>query len=97
MKDGRDRMYNDLLGLMREMGVSWHAPTIYGTLFLKKLCDCLWYVDGHHDTIPEKAPKIPELFACFTGYNRPESHKHRKRVRGNLSMTQLCTHSLTLQ
>ena len=31
VKDGRDRMYNDLLGLMREMGVSWKAATVYGT------------------------------------------------------------------
>ena len=97
VKDGRDRMYNDLLGLMREMGISWKAPTVYGTQFLKKLRDCLWYIDGHHDTISEKAPKLPELFTRFTGYNRPEVHKHRKRERGNLSQTQLRTHSLTLQ
>ena len=42
----KDGMYNDLLGLMREMAVSWNAPTVYGTL--KKLRDCLWYVDGPH-------------------------------------------------
>ena len=97
VKDGRDRMYNDLLCLMREMGISWNAPTVYGTPFLKKLRDCLWYVDGRHDRIAEKALKFPELFARFTGYNCPEAHKHRKRGRGNLSMTQLRTHSLTLQ
>ena len=97
VKDSRDRLYNDLLGLMREMGVSWNAPLVYGVPFMKKLRDCLWYVDGHHDTISEKAPKLPQLFARFMGYNCPEAHKHRKRARGNLSMAQLRTHSLLLQ
>ena len=30
VKDGRDRLYNDLLGLMRDMGVSWNTPLAYG-------------------------------------------------------------------
>ena len=97
VKDGRDRLYNDLLRLMTEMGISWNAPMVYGVPFFKKLRDCLWYIDGHHDTISEKAPKLPKIFACFTGYNCPEAYKHRKRSRGNLSMVQLRTHSLALQ
>ena len=97
VKDGRDRLYNDLLGLMRDMGVSWNTPLAYGVPFLKRLRDSLWYIDGHHDTITEKAPKMPEVFARFTGYNRPEAHKHRKRARGNLSRSELRTHALALQ
>ena len=31
------------------------------------------------------------------GYNRPEAHKHRKRVRENLSRTELYTHVLALR
>lgn len=96
VKDGRDRMYNDLLGLMREMGISWKAPTVYGTQFLKKLRDCVWYIDGHHDTISENAPKLPELFTRFTGYNRPEVHKHCKRERGNLGFTPCQQHALNV-
>ena len=83
-----------MICLVKEMGISWNAPLAYGVLFLNKLRDCLWYIDGHHDAIAEKAPKLPQLFACFTGYNCPE---HRKRVRGNLSMAQLRTHSGALQ
>ena len=30
VKDSRVRLYNDLIGLMKEMGVSWNAPSIYG-------------------------------------------------------------------
>ena len=67
VKDGRSQLYNDLLSLMKEMGISWNAPLAYGVLFLNKLCDCLRYIDGHHDAIAEKAPKLPQLFACFTG------------------------------
>ena len=40
VKDSRDRLYNDLLGLMKEMGISWNAPLVRGVLFLKKLRDC---------------------------------------------------------
>ena len=58
----------------------------------------MWYLDGHHDTITEKAPKIPELFAKrFVGYNCPELHKHRKRAKGNLSHSELSRHALSLQ
>ena len=39
VKDGRDRMYNDLLGLMREMGVKWSDPRVFGATFLKNLRD----------------------------------------------------------
>ena len=91
-------MYNDLLDLMREIGIKWDDPTVYGAPFLRALRDALWYVDGHHDTIAEKAPKIPEVFAKkFVGYNCPESHKHRKRVKGNLCRSELGRHTLVLQ
>ena len=93
VRDGRDRMYNNLIDLMREMGIKWSDPMVYGVPFLQALRDALWYVYGHHDTIAEKAPKIPELFAKrFVGYNCPESHKHRKRAKGNLSRSELSRH-----
>ena len=82
---------------MKEMGISWNAPSIYGVPFMKKLHDCLWYIDGHRDTISEKAPKLPQRFTQFSGYNCPKAHKHQKRTKGNLSMAQLRTHSLALQ
>ena len=43
VKDRRERLYNDLLDLVREMGISCNAPLVYGAPFLK-LCECLWYI-----------------------------------------------------
>ena len=74
VKDGRDRMYNDLLGLMREMGVKWSDPRVFGATFLKNLRDVLWYIDDHHDTIAAQVPAVPKVFAKFNGYNCPGSH-----------------------
>ena len=87
----------DLLGLMKDIHVSWNDPLAFGVPFLKRLRDTLSYIDGHHDTIAEKAPKMSVLFAKFTGYNCPESHKHRKRSKENLSRSELCILTLALQ
>ena len=64
---------------------------------MKKLCEILWYIDSHHDTLAEHAPKVPNLFSRFNGYNCPEKHEHRKRALQNLRSSELRSHSLTLQ
>ena len=97
VKDNRDRLYNDGIRLMQEMGVRWTDPQRYGVPFLENLSNALWYIDGHHSTIGEKAPKVPEIFSRFTGYNCPEKHKHRKRTMDNLSRSEILAHSLALQ
>ena len=97
VKDGRDRMYNDLIILLRNMGITWNDPISNGMPLLKCLQKALWYIDGHHDTIAEKAPKIPQEFSCFNGYNCPTAHKHRKRALGNLSRSELRENVLALQ
>ena len=97
VKDGRDRLYNDLLILFREMGIKWNDPGVNGVPLLKCLQKVLWYIDGHHDTIAEKAPKVPAEFARFNGYNCPTTHKHRKRLLSNLSRSELRENALALQ
>ena len=74
------------------MNVKWSDPNSYGVPFLKKLCDVLWYIDGHHDTINEKAT-IPDVFSRFQGYNCPEKYKHRKRTKRSLSSSELSAHA----
>jgi hypothetical protein len=92
VKDGRDRLFNDLICLMREMNVKWVDPVTYGVPFLKKVRDLLWYIDGHHDTIGERCVKIPNVFSNFNHYNCPEKYKHRKRTKGNLCSSVLSAH-----
>ena len=38
VKMSKDRLYNDLVHLMKELGVKWINPNAYGALFLKKNC-----------------------------------------------------------
>ena len=55
VRDRKDRLFNDLIILLREMNVRWSDPGAHGTPFLKILCEVLWYIVGHHDTIGEKS------------------------------------------
>ena len=56
-----------------------------GRNFTKTAVDCLWYIDGHHDTLQKQSScPIPQLFH-FVGYNTPELSKHRKRQVSNMS------------
>lgn len=53
VKTNKDRLYNDLIQLMKELGVKWNDPNAYAVPFPKKLCVILWYIHGHHETIAE--------------------------------------------
>ena len=97
VKSNKDKLFNDLIQLMKELGVQWIDPNAYATPFLKKLCEILWYIDGHHRILAEHAPNFPGLFSRFNGFNCPEKHKHRKRALQNLKFSELRSHSLTLQ
>jgi len=97
IKNGKDRLYNDVISLMKEMGIKWTDPLRYGVPYLEVICDALWYIDGHQDTISDRAPRIPEIFSRFVGYNCPEKSKHRKRTKDNLSCSEISAHSLALQ
>ena len=52
---------------------------------MKALVDTLWYVDGHHHVLKNRSHEVPKTLQHFTGYNVPESSKHRKRKVQNLS------------
>ena len=96
VKTNKDRLYNNLISLMKELGIKWNDPKAYGEPFLKRLCDVLWYIDGHHHTIAEHSPNIPSLLSNFTGYNCPQLHKHRKRTLTNLKSSDLHSYAAML-
>ena len=94
VKTNEDRLYNDRIRLMKEIGVKWNDPDFYAA---KKALWVLWYVDGHHETIAERAPKVPSLFSRYVGYNFPEKHKHHKRALENLWASEVRAHAMMLQ
>ena len=93
VRSKKDKLYNDFIGLLKEENVIFPASegNSSGRNFIKTAVDCLWYVDGHHDTLQKQSCPIPQLFQCFVGYNTPELSKHRKRQGTNMSSAMLST------
>ena len=89
----KDKLYNDFIGFLKEENVTFPANSVNscGKNFTKVMVDCLWYVDGHHETLRKQSCPIPQLFQQFVGYNIPEVSKHRKRQVSNMSSTVLST------
>ena len=55
-------------GQKRTSKIQWIDPATHGAAFVQKLCNVLWYVDGHRGTLSERGLAIPEALQCFTGY-----------------------------
>jgi len=93
----KDKLFNDIIDLLDKFGLKWTDPTVHGASFVQKLCNVLWYLDGHHATLAERGSKIPSTFQKFVGYNVPEASKHRKRSVENLNASELRAGAITLQ
>ena len=83
----KDELYNDFLEMLKEENLLFPGAEINtsGKNFVKTMVECLWYVDGHHETLKKQSASIPERFTRFNGYNLPQLSKHRKRQSSNLS------------
>jgi len=92
-------MYNDILSFIQKSSLKWHSSEVSnGTAArcLSSLRDALWYIDGMHNTLNERSCKVPTVFNQFTGYNKPENHRHRKRTCHSMSREELLSHSRAL-
>ena len=89
----KDKLYNDFLQMLKDKQLLFLASEVQssGKNFVKTIVDCLWYLDGHHETSKKQSCPIPELFLRFSGYNTPELSKHRKRQCTNMSSAILKT------
>ncbi len=97
-RNKKDRLYNDILALFVQNDWKWtDGGSTHGKNFIQNMCDALWYLDGHHDTLKDRSCPIPEPFSRFVGYNVPEKSRHRKRKYCNLNYSTLVTHVSMLQ
>ena len=80
-------LFNAVIDLLEEQKLSYSSAKAEssGQNLVKMLTDCLWYIDGHHDSLKKQSCPVPPIFGPFTGYNVPERSKHRKRTTTNLS------------
>ena len=97
-KNRKDVMRNDVIGHLSELGLKWSGndASSAGEALVRSLTNCLWYIDGQHEVLSRRSDDIPECFQWYSGYNRPELSKHRKRTLEKMSSVSLRTYSDTL-
>ena len=82
----KDKLYNDVLRMLESRNLKFPSTIVNSTgkNFVKTIVDCLWYIDGHHDSLKKQSCHVPSDFSQFVGYNCPELSKHRKRQAGSV-------------
>ena len=91
-------MKNDILDMLKKYKVGWtavNAPSL-GTQFINTVAECLWLLDGNHHTLESRGYAIPKIFQVFSDYNKPETHKHKRRHAESLSVSLLTEQSVSL-
>ena len=92
------KMKNDILDMLKKYKVGWtavNAPSL-GTQFINTVAECLWLLDGNHHTLESRGYAIPKIFQVFSDYNKPETHKHKRRHAESLSVSLLTEQSVSL-
>ena len=86
-RTNKERLRNDVIKFLMEKQCQWRAAEVSssGSGFVQALTDCLWTIDGHHDVFYKQGFTLPTFVGKFVAYNCPETSKHRKRQRGNMS------------
>ena len=94
----KDESFNAIIAYLRETGMKWKGEGgRHGEPFVRALRDALWYVDGHFHTLWEAGYPVPLNLAKFSGYNRPELSKHRKRQVSNMDVQSLKGYASSLR
>jgi len=84
-RNNKDKLYNAIINFLGKNDFTWMSKgNLHGEPFVRALSSALWYIDGHHHTLKEAGCPVPEMFSGFSGFNRPEISKHRKRSVMNM-------------
>ena len=91
---------NELLKFLEINEVGWtnDGVDVYGKQFFDVVGDCMWYLDGCHDTLKERclgAPPPPEI-AHISGFNQPEKHGHKRKTAESLGEKESEENSLAI-
>ena len=87
VKNRKDELFNDLVDFLQANKLVGKEESSLN--FVSVLCNCLWTIDSHQDTMTARFCPVPSTFESFCGYNLPEKSKHAKRKLNNL-----CSQSL---
>ncbi len=86
VRNKKDQLYNDIISLFVSHNGLLEQDEVepLGKELVKTLRDVLWYIDGHHYILAERAIPVPGLFQSFSSYNVPHLSKHRRRRTVNI-------------
>ena len=82
-RNKKDKLHNEII---HYLDLNWSFNEVYlsGAIFLKSLCEVLWYINGHHSNICSHGYQILACFTNFQGSNAPELSNYRKRSTSNM-------------
>ena len=86
IRGNKDRLMNSIIDWMEKNNLFFQKPSVdtVGNEVSSALTNVFWYIDGHGPTLSARGHGIPEIFKSFSGFNKPEIHRHRKRETSNL-------------
>lgn len=94
-----DRLYNDLLALLRSNNLGWEYGTqnVAGKLFVNKLTSLLYYLDDKHSTLKLRSLKIPTFFLQLPLYQQNTYYKNGSHHKTTLRHKELEIHADKLE
>ena len=82
--------------VINKVGWSQDGASKYGLLLINSVGDCLWYLDGHHETLKRQGCGIPIELIHLQDYNKPEKHSYKRKHGITLSKETIHHHVLSL-
>lgn len=77
-------MFNQLLQDLKAFSIGFSLDSVESTgiSIVGKLCDALWYLDGHHDKFKDRHLVIPIPYSKYQGFNDyRKNHKSKPRIQ----------------
>ena len=56
----------------------------------------MWYIDGHHETLAARSCSVLPELSHIQGYNKPETHGHKRKSSTPLKQPKIMEHSLSI-
>ena len=81
-RNKKEESTNAVSSWLESKGVGFQPTDVEtkGKCLLSTLADALWVTDAHWETRAGRSHAIPPQFARFSGYNVPETSKHKRKT-----------------
>ena len=98
VRNNKVRLRNDIIEYLINNRVGWSNDDVgsLGSQFVDSLTECLWYLDGGHNNLASRSLPVPVELSNFQGYNKPETHKDKRKAEKTLEQDFVSEHSLVL-